>query len=821
MNSIVCYSPTHRMTCDSQITEGTVMKSAISGAASLLLVMLAAMFSTQTANAQQWQLLDGRASDVGVGADGSVWIVGTNVVPGGFDIWKRNATGWTNIPGGAQRIAVDPSGNAWIVNNSQTIFHYDGSKWVVVNGQARDVGVGANGTVWVIGNNAEGGGYDIYRSTNNGATWTKIPGSALRISVDPSGNAWVVNNSNNISRFDGTQFVQTPGLAKDIGVGADGAVWVIGADNSSIYRWDGSNWVKKSGGATQIAAGRSGIVWVVNAGGEIYKGQDGAAAAAPATVTLRQIFPRGQGYEAQILQALRYGIYGNQIFLGGQAPMASGLPALDQGFARLALAATEAYYSTQPQITPDQVLSQLRSNPTARIAVIGNLGLILIGKMFDTSRDAQTVALRQWATELYRNQRITAAKASLDQYLLWKADPCGYEGRPPGECQTMANLFTTRTPPQDMIALKALGQVMSSQTQQVAVATTIAAGAVATTVAGAALSAALGTVVAAGTGTAVSTGAVIGEVGTSLFAAFGGSGTGAAGSAAALGGAWAGVAAAPIAAAVMIVVVGTMEGMKVVEAARVEPMLKLKLGAAMTEDIVIENALSDANAKDFFFLAYEAAAANGFALPRNNVAGEVRFFNQAGYVSRFKLAYNLNGSPQSNSTQTLAVGHDETFTIPAAATNIVASGEWSDGINWKPLFTRNLPHPTYIGFTSYGTIFSPQMKDEYPEISNIIAQARQLTVTQGGGYVAHIKVTYQQAGRGVTAVDDGGASAGWRNVYTIPTDATSIRLQAWTKTGLVWEPERSIIDKTYPSPPNECIKVYGTTLDPKYNNECR
>jgi len=796
------------------------MKSAISGAASLLLVMSAAMFSAQTVNAQQWQLLDGRASDVGVGADGSVWIIGTNVVPGGFDIWKRNATGWTNIPGGAQRIAVDPSGNAWIVNNSQTIFHYDGTKWVVVPGGARDIGVGANGTVWVIGNNAEGGGYDIYRSTNNGANWTKIPGSALRISVDPAGNAWVVNNANAIFRYDGTQWVQTPGSAKDIGVGSDGAVWVIGADNSSIYRWDGSNWVKKSGGATQIAAGPGGTVWVVNAGGEIYKTQEGAAAAT-ATVTLRQIFPRGQGYEAQILQALRYGMYGNQIFLGGQAPIASGLPALDQGFARLALAATEAYYSTQPQITPDQVLNQLRSNQTAKLAVIGDLGLILIGKMFDTSRDPQTVALRQWATELYRNQRITAAKASLDQYLLWKADPCGYEGRPAGECQTMANLFTTRTPPQDMIALKSLGQVLSGQTQEVATATTIAAGAVATTIAGAALTAALGTVVVAGTGTAVASGAVIAEVGTSLFAAFGGSGTGAAGSAAALGGAWAGVAAAPIAAAVMIVVVGTMEGMKVVEAARVEPMLKLKLGAAMTEDIVIENALTDANAKDFFFLAYQAAAANGFALPRNNVAGEVRFFNQAGYVSRFKLAYNLNGSPQSNSTQTLAVGHDETFAIPAAATNIVASGEWFDGINWKSLFTRNLSRPTYIGFTSYGTIFGPSYKDEYPEISNIIAQANQLTVTQGGGYVAWIRVTYTRGGQGVTAVDNSGASAGWRQVFTIPTDATNIHLQAWTKTGVVWDPWKTIIDKTYPSPPNECIKVYGTTLDPKYNNECR
>jgi hypothetical protein len=819
MSSIVCYSPTRRVTCDSQITEGAVMKSTISRTASLLLVLSAAILSTQTANAQNWQLLDGRASDVGVGADGSVWIVGTNVVPGGFDIWKRNATGWTNIPGGAQRIAVDPSGNAWIVNNSQNIFHYDGSKWVFVNGWARDVGVGANGTVWVIGNNPESGGYDIYRSTNNGAHWTKIPGSALRISVDPQGNAWVVNNANNIFRYDGNQWVQTTGGAKDIGVGSDGAVWIIGADNSSIFRWDGSNWVKKSGGATQIAAGPNGIVWVVNGAGDMYKAQEGAASA-PTSTALRQIFPRGQSYEAQILQALRYGIYGNQIFLGGQAPMASGLPALDQGFARLALAAAEAYYANQPQITPDQVLSQLRSNSTAKSAVIGNLGLILITKMFDMSRDPQTVALRQWATELYRNQRITAAKASLDQYLLWKADPCGYEGRPAGECQTMANLFTTRTPPQDMIALKALGQVMSAQTQQVATATTIAAGALATTVAAAALTtAALGTVVVPGAVT--TSGVVIGQVTTSLFAAFGGSGGSAAGAAGALGGAWVGVAAAPIAAAVMIVVVGTMEGMKVVEAARVEPMLKLKLGAAMTEDIVIENALTDANAKDFFFLAYQAAAANGFALPRNNVAGEVRFFNQAGYVARFKLAYNLNGSPQSNSTQTLAVGHDETFAIPAAATNIVASGEWFDGINWKSLFTRSLSRPTYIGFTSYGTVFGPSYKDEYPEISNIIAQANQLTVTQGGGYVAWIRVTYTRGGQGVTAVDDSGAGAGWRQVLTIPTDATNIHLQAWTKTGLVWDPWHGIIDKTYPSPPNECIKVYGTTLDPKYNNECR
>lgn len=797
------------------------MKSIVSRVASLLLALFATVSISKSAQAQQWQLLDGRASDVGVGADGSVWIIGTNVVPGGFDIWKRNAagTGWTNIPGGAVRIAVDASGNAWIVNNSQTIFHYDGTKWVVMPGAARDIAVGANGTVWVIGNGAEAGGYDIYRSTNSGANWTKIPGSAMRISVDPAGNAWVVNNTGNVFRFDGTQWVQTPGSAKDIGVGSDGAIWVIGADNA-IYKWNGSNWTQKTGGASQVAAGPGGVVWVVNAGGEIYKTQEGAAAA-PATVTLRRIFPRGQGYEAQMLQALRYGMYGNQIFLGGQAPMASGLPVLDQGFAQLALAAAEAYYSNQPQVTPEQVLSQLRSSDqTARRAVLGYMGILLTTKMFDASRDPVTVALRQWATEVYRNQRITAAKAALDQYLAWKADPCGYEGRPAGECQTMANLFTTRSAPQDMIAVKALGQVMSSQTQEVAAAMTIAAGAVATTIAAAALTtAALGVVVVPGSVTTA--GVVISQVTTSLFAAFGGSGGAAAGSAGALGGAWAGVAAAPIAAAVMIVVVGTMEGMKVVEQARIEPMLNLKLGAAMTEDIVIENALNDQNAKNFFVLAFETAAANGFAIPRNNVAGEVRFYNQAGYNARFTLAYNLNGAPQTFTTPTLSVGKEQTYAIPAAATNIVASGEWNDGINWKSLFTRNLSRPTYMGFTSYGTIFGPSYKDEYPEISNIIAQARELTVTQGGGYVAWIRVTYTQGGRGVTAVDNSGASAGWRQVFTIPADATNIHLQAWTKTGLVWEPWHGIIDKTYPSPPNECIKVYGTTLDPKYNNECR
>ena len=63
----------------------------------------------------QWKEIDGTASDIGVGADGTLWAVGTNAVDGGYGIYRRNRldTEWENISGGLARIAVAPDGNAW------------------------------------------------------------------------------------------------------------------------------------------------------------------------------------------------------------------------------------------------------------------------------------------------------------------------------------------------------------------------------------------------------------------------------------------------------------------------------------------------------------------------------------------------------------------------------------------------------------------------------------------------------------------------------------------------------------------------------------
>jgi hypothetical protein len=222
-----------------------------------------------------WNQLPGAAHDIGVGANGSVWVIGTNVTGGGYGIYSYNllANSWTNHPGGAVRIDVDPAGNPWVVNSANQIYRWTGAAWTAMPGAAVDIGIGANGSVWVIGTNPVGGGYGIYQW--NGAAWTSHPGGAVRIDVDPNGNPWVVNNAGQIYEWDGYGWILHPGAAHDIGIGGDGSVWVIGTNAVSggygIYRWNGIGWDNVPGGAVGISAGPGGAPWVVNSVNSIYR----------------------------------------------------------------------------------------------------------------------------------------------------------------------------------------------------------------------------------------------------------------------------------------------------------------------------------------------------------------------------------------------------------------------------------------------------------------------------------------------------------------------------------------------------------------------
>ena len=216
-----------------------------------------------------WQRMPGEATDIGVGADGSVWVVGSDERDGGFGIYHWTGQSWNRVDGAAVRIDVDPSGNPWIVNDRHELYRYRNGTWQHLPGEARDVGIGANGAVWVV----SGGG--VFRW--NGITWDRTSGSATRIDAGPSGQPWVVDSTNDIYRLDDGRWTRLPGAARDIGIGADGSVWLIGTSSNSgghgVYRWNGNDWNQVEGSARHISVDLDGKPWAVSSDGKIYRAQ--------------------------------------------------------------------------------------------------------------------------------------------------------------------------------------------------------------------------------------------------------------------------------------------------------------------------------------------------------------------------------------------------------------------------------------------------------------------------------------------------------------------------------------------------------------------
>lgn len=229
-------------------------------------------------NGSRWERLPGRAKDVCIGSEGTIWVIGTNVEGGGFGIYKMVAGKWKKIPGSGVRIACGPDGNAWVVNKQGSIYQYTGRGWARKNGKATDIGVGPEGSVWVTGNKSAGnGGFKIYK--NNGQKWKRVAGAGVRISVGPDGNAWVTNKQNRIYQHNGTKWNKQSGKATDIGVGANGAVWTIGtkkeAGGFEVYRRSiamaAGTYEKIKGSAVRVDADGSGLAWVVNKNHNIYR----------------------------------------------------------------------------------------------------------------------------------------------------------------------------------------------------------------------------------------------------------------------------------------------------------------------------------------------------------------------------------------------------------------------------------------------------------------------------------------------------------------------------------------------------------------------
>jgi hypothetical protein len=151
----------------------------------------------------QWNVLPGLGNDVSVGADGSVWLIGTNPVGAAadFGVYKWDGSNWAGIGGGGVRIAGAPDGTAWIVNSIGQIYHWNAGSYTLKPGLGTDIGIGADGSVWLIGTNSVGGDADLGVFKWDGNDWAEIGGGGVSISVGADGKAWLVNSVGNIFRL--------------------------------------------------------------------------------------------------------------------------------------------------------------------------------------------------------------------------------------------------------------------------------------------------------------------------------------------------------------------------------------------------------------------------------------------------------------------------------------------------------------------------------------------------------------------------------------------------------------------------------------------
>lgn len=228
------------------------------------------------AEVKDLSLLPVEPEDVGMGG-GEVWLVGDNPVSGD-QVFRWNGTRFAKISDvDGKRISVDPAGNAWVIDNAGDIYEYTNGSFVKRPWKAQDIGIGADGSVMIVGMDAIAGGYSLYEW--NGTSWDSVPGiGATRVAVGPTGKAWVLNNAGDIYEQVAGGWDKKPWQAKDIGVGADGSVWMVGKDAATdgftLYKWNGSAWTAKNGmGGLSVAVNPEGDAWVTNSANKVFRWQ--------------------------------------------------------------------------------------------------------------------------------------------------------------------------------------------------------------------------------------------------------------------------------------------------------------------------------------------------------------------------------------------------------------------------------------------------------------------------------------------------------------------------------------------------------------------
>jgi hypothetical protein len=91
-----------------------------------------------------------------------------------------------------------------------------------------------------------------------------------------------------------------------------------------------------------------------------------------------------------------------------------------------------------------------------------------------------------------------------------------------------------------------------------------------------------------------------------------------------------------------------------------------------------------------------------------------------------------------------------------------------------------------------------------------------VTFFNEAGYVAKYTLTYMLDGQ-PQVFSTGSIALGSKRRFDIPGRATNIAVKGEADAVVSW---KSIFEKTFTSPPNQCFKTFGAIFSPQWNNNC-
>jgi hypothetical protein len=158
-----------------------------------------------------WTRLPGAAKRIAVGANGQLWMLGTNHVgPNDYQPYYWDGEEWVGIDGALADVAVLPNGALVGVNSQGQIWQRINNAWVSMPDAAMKIAVGANGRIWILGRNHVGpNDYQPYYW--DGQKWVGVDGALIAIAVSPNGSLIGINSQGQIWQRINNSWTRLPG----------------------------------------------------------------------------------------------------------------------------------------------------------------------------------------------------------------------------------------------------------------------------------------------------------------------------------------------------------------------------------------------------------------------------------------------------------------------------------------------------------------------------------------------------------------------------------------------------------------------------------